>query len=166
MALSLSPGISAHNCPVYLSLNSPTPWCIILWHHSLSFSPLSYFLDGVGKIERERDISRDHSLHPLTALSFHVPTCYNSRQNMSQELLLISQKDIFICKLWNRCLSFMCLWLNTSIPDAEMCQWDCVLYMCIKGRDVQRRHVNREERLTGVLIELWEKCKSHTASLN
>lgn len=35
---------------------------------------------------------------------------------------------------------------------------------CVK--DGQRRHVNEEERLTGVLIELWEKCKSHTASLN
>lgn len=26
--------------------------------------------------------------------------------------------------------------------------------------------MNVEERLTGVLIELWEKCKSCTASLN
>lgn len=34
------------------------------------------------------------------------------------------------------------------------------------ARRGQRRHVNGEETLTGVLIELWEKCKSRTASLN
>lgn len=40
--------------------------------------------------------------------------------------------------------------------------------MCVRerARDGQWRHVNGEERLTGVLIELWEKCKSRTASLN
>lgn len=55
---------------------------------------LSFLRDGEGQRERERegDIPRGSlSLHPLTALSFHVPQYDKSRQDVNPELLLISQ---------------------------------------------------------------------------
>ena len=51
--------------------------------------------------------------------------------------------------------------MNKYIYSLIHCECVCV---CVwHGK---RRHVNAEERLTSVLIELWEKCKSRTASLN
>lgn len=58
---------------------------------------------------KEKDIPRDRSLHPLTALSFHVPDSDKSRQDVTCKLLLISQSErlSFICKQTNKCIHFL-----------------------------------------------------------
>lgn len=76
----------------------------------LIFSLLHFFGGGEGQKRRqgEKDVPRDFSLHPLMALSFHVPGRDESRQDVTREPLLIPQSEClsFICKQTNKCVSF------------------------------------------------------------
>lgn len=133
---------------------------------------LSFLRDGEGQRERERGKETSQGEASLSAsingTVFSRPSIWQVQTGCepgaAPHLSVCIPSPLFVNKQINATIFCMLGFMNNLFTKL-MCVCGCVL-ACVWARDGQRRHVNGEARLTSVLIELWEKCKSCTASLS
>lgn len=180
LRLILVPGLQIRSCGLFSTYwpwvsvftLSPPPHGALFFDGTPCLFPASLLVRRRRTERKEKDIPRDRSLHPLTALVFSCPWIWQVQTWMwpasYSSSLSLSGSHLFVNKQINSYIFCMRVFTNKCIYSWSWCVCGSTFVcVCVWARDGQRRrHVNVEERLTGVLIELWEKCKSRTASLN